>query len=435
MPPEADPAPYADLGRLITAARERKAWTRQDLARKVGYDGPNGGITVSKIERGLMCPSDARLKRLQDVLEISESKIQPLIRGAKRNPLAAAHARQDNQRRVERLTKRTDVLQIEVQRYYEPVEKARERIEQNFLGPFLEYCASLINADDELAAALTPLQTPVPETEKPGDIAKDVRRLRGEIAGSMGAIFASSAVGGAAGGAAVGAGAAFATYSAVAAMATSSTGTAISSLAGVAASNATLAALGGGSLAAGGLGMAGGTAVLGTIVAAPAILAAGIALFWTSKKWAARAQDESERIRFAELMFDETERRLRSSFEWTTQALGFLSFAGTVATKFMRDLSTGNLADLPHDWKQLKEGDREIIRRLLQLAAVTLTVLPLPALATPDDDLEDGVVAKVERQASEWNDAVLAEAMAWFTTLSGGRSAHTGSTAERQVVS
>ena len=42
-----------------------------------------------------------------------------------------------------------------------------------------------------------------------------------------------------------------------------STGTSIASLSGAAATNATLAFFGGGSLAAGGLGMAGGTAVLG----------------------------------------------------------------------------------------------------------------------------------------------------------------------------
>ncbi|MEZ9776864.1 hypothetical protein [Vibrio sp. 10N.261.54.A5] len=50
-----------------------------------------------------------------------------------------------------------------------------------------------------------------------------------------------------------------------------STGTAISSLSGIAATNATLAWFGGGSLAAGGAGMAGGFWVLGGIVAAPLV--------------------------------------------------------------------------------------------------------------------------------------------------------------------
>lgn len=55
-----------------------------------------------------------------------------------------------------------------------------------------------------------------------------------------------------------------------------STGAAISGLSGVAATNATLAWLGGGSLAAGGLGMTGGMVVLGGLVAGPALAAMGI---------------------------------------------------------------------------------------------------------------------------------------------------------------
>jgi hypothetical protein len=72
-----------------------------------------------------------------------------------------------------------------------------------------------------------------------------------------------------------GAAAGFAVYGGVMALGAASTGTAISSLAGVAATNATLAAIGGGSLATGGLGMAGGTAILGAAVAGPVLAIAG----------------------------------------------------------------------------------------------------------------------------------------------------------------
>lgn len=72
-----------------------------------------------------------------------------------------------------------------------------------------------------------------------------------------------------------GAAAAFGAYSAASTFAIASTGTAISTLSGAAASNATLAFFGGGSLAAGGMGMAGGAAVLGGLVAGPALLVMG----------------------------------------------------------------------------------------------------------------------------------------------------------------
>ena len=87
--------------------------------------------------------------------------------------------------------------------------------------------------------------------------------------------FASSLLSGSVTGVASGAVAAFGAYSAATTLATASTGTAIASLSGAAATNATLAFFGGGSLAAGGLGIAGGTAVLGGLVAGPALMVMG----------------------------------------------------------------------------------------------------------------------------------------------------------------
>lgn len=87
---------------------------------------------------------------------------------------------------------------------------------------------------------------------------------------------ASSLAGGLVSGTMAGALTAFGAYGAASALATASTGTAIASLSGAAATNATLAFFGGGSLAAGGLGMAGGTAVLGGLVAGPALAVLGL---------------------------------------------------------------------------------------------------------------------------------------------------------------
>ena len=96
--------------------------------------------------------------------------------------------------------------------------------------------------------------------------------------------FAGSLAGGAVAGTAGGALAAFGAYGAAQALACASTGTAIASLSGAAATNATLAFFGGGSLAAGGLGMAGGTAVLGGLVAGPALMVMGFVAGHAAKK-------------------------------------------------------------------------------------------------------------------------------------------------------
>lgn len=69
-----------------------------------------------------------------------------------------------------------------------------------------------------------------------------------------------------------------AAYGSVGLLASTAGGTAIGGLSGVAATNATLAWLGGGALSAGGLGMAGGAYVLGSIVAGPVLAVGGMML-------------------------------------------------------------------------------------------------------------------------------------------------------------
>lgn len=84
-----------------------------------------------------------------------------------------------------------------------------------------------------------------------------------ELAGGTAAALGSGALAG------------FGAFGGAGMLATASTGTAISSLSGAAATNATLAWFGGGSLATGGLGIAGGTVILGGVATAPILAVAG----------------------------------------------------------------------------------------------------------------------------------------------------------------
>lgn len=96
-----------------------------------------------------------------------------------------------------------------------------------------------------------------------------------------------------------------------------STGTALSSLTGAAYWNATLAAFGGGSLATGGLGIAGGTVVLGGLVALPA-LAGGYLL---AEHYTEKAYKEALKLKRDTLTFRQDAENYYSACE--TQ-LGFL---------------------------------------------------------------------------------------------------------------
>lgn len=85
-------------------------------------------------------------------------------------------------------------------------------------------------------------------------------------------------------------------YGTVGTFAAASTGTAISSLSGAAATNATLAWLGGGSLAAGGFGMAGGMIALGGITLAPLLAIGGFYAASKSEKNLTNAEEYSAKV-------------------------------------------------------------------------------------------------------------------------------------------
>lgn len=86
---------------------------------------------------------------------------------------------------------------------------------------------------------------------------------------------------------------------AVSALGAASTGTAISSLSGAAAQNATMAYLGGGSLAAGGGGVALGTAALGVVTIGPTMLIGGLTLNGQGEKAMTNAKKHQAKVAVA----------------------------------------------------------------------------------------------------------------------------------------
>ena len=113
---------------------------------------------------------------------------------------------------------------------------------------------------------------------------------------SVGANTLLGGLGGAAAGTAGGFAASGAATAVVMALGTASTGVPIASLSGAAATNATLAALGGGSLAAGGGGMALGTTVLGAATLGVGLLIGGVIFGITGGKISSDAKKAQEEI-------------------------------------------------------------------------------------------------------------------------------------------
>ncbi len=122
---------------------------------------------------------------------------------------------------------------------------------------------------------------------------------------SVGANTLLGGLGGAAAGTAGGFAASGAATAVVMALGTASTGVPIASLSGAAATNATLAALGGGSLAAGGGGMALGTTVLGAATLGVGLLVGGVIFGITGGKISSDAKKAQKEIEKETLQTEE----------------------------------------------------------------------------------------------------------------------------------
>lgn len=131
-------------------------------------------------------------------------------------------------------------------------------------------------------------------------------------------------LGAAAGAGITGAATGFAIYGGVMALGAASTGTAISSLAGVAATNATLAAIGGGSLATGGLGMAGGTAILGAAVAGPVLAIVGWAYNSHGEGALKNAHKANDEVDSAVAKLEKSQKQLRKTEDYASDILNVL---------------------------------------------------------------------------------------------------------------
>ena len=199
------------------------------------------------------------------------------------------------------------------------------------------------------------------------------------------------ALGGGAAAGVSGALAGMAAYGSVGLLGTASTGTAISGLSGVAATNATLAWLGGGSLATGGFGIAGGTAVLGGIVAAPVLLVGGLML-------ASRAEEAKENARSNRAKARAAAEAMKTA-ESATRAIGRKT---AEVDRTLRRLdedflapdleSLRDLVEEETDYHRYSRPDKERVCRVASVAVTAKNLLEAPLLD------KDGAIAREIRQ-------------------------------------
>lgn len=180
--------------------------------------------------------------------------------------------------------------------------------------------------------------------------------------------------------AALGAGvlAGMATYGGVGALATASTGTAIATLSGAAATNATLAWLAGGSLSAGGFGMAVGARILGGIVAAP-VLAVG-SMILASKAEAAKHDAYANRD-IARVAVEEMER----ATELTHAIQRRFDEVGGVLKNLNRLFkprlqSLANLVQVETDYRRFSDAAKKGLHITVSLAETLKRIIESPII-------------------------------------------------------
>lgn len=203
---------------------------------------------------------------------------------AKKNYDEAKSVVRSAQQDYEETVERTEEEKAKANHHLQELGKLRLRTESELLGRFVKTIKNINNVSykpievggSHIAFSAPDIDSIALSSYEAADLLKD----------GIGAISAGALAGVGATGLASGIGVA-------------STGTAIGALSGAAATNATLAWLGGGSLAAGGMGIAGGTAVLGGAIAGPVIAAMGYSAAKRSEKALTEAYERESEIRVA----------------------------------------------------------------------------------------------------------------------------------------
>lgn len=178
---------------------------------------------------------------------------------------------------------------------------------------------------------------------------------------------------------------------AVGAFATASTGTAISAIGGIAATNATMAWLGGGALAAGGGGMAAGAAVLSGIAAAPAFLVGGVFLHVKGRDALARAEEFEADVEGAVAKHRESQTILKAAAELAIGVQDLVQQFGGIVARESGWLDA--TASREADWDKLEDSERERTRQLVSLAIALSDLVHTPII---DDE---GVLTSAIREA------------------------------------
>lgn len=216
--------------------------------------------------------------------------------------------------------------------------------------------------------------------------------------GNLAVEFASGALMGSAAGGLIALGA----YGGAMTFAAASTGTAIASLSGAAATNATLAFFGGGSLAAGGLGMAGGAAVLGGLVAGPALAVIGFTMNAKAEK-----NLEEARAKYAQAKRDCEAVQIgidkcNQVTKYTDMYIDLLNKLNTMFSAVINQLES-IISSSGNDFRRYSEAEKQSVAISMAIAKAVTSVVKVSIL-TKENTLDNDAVTMLPNHQKELDD-------------------------------
>lgn len=175
---------------------------------------------------------------------------------------------------------------------------------------------------------------------------------------------------------------------AVISLGTASTGTTISSLSGAALTNATLAALGGGSIAAGGGGIALGTTVLGVSTAGLGLLVGGFIFNTVGNKTAKKVDNLEEIVIETEQKADKIITYLDQLEEQANNYIVTLKEVIAEYNSYMRYFEHILVFSDTNDWNKFSEKEKIIIETLVLLVGLLYSMCQVNIVIETTDENE-----------------------------------------------
>lgn len=383
------------LGQVIRELRDAKHLTQEALGREAHY-GAGAAVSISRIESGLTRPGPEHFAGIAVALDRTPRELEAeaanrtrelLSRGGdstgRAQPSGDKERIKDRGRRIEQEIEHREAVLTE---FVNDFNKAHDRARDDFFMRFVEAAKQIEGA-------------PQPDSEQlqDDDLTRDPKaeaeatiRLR---AARYGVAHVLAVPGSAVAGAAVGGAAAYGTFIAAVSFGTASTGAAISGLSGAAATNAALALLGGGTLAAGGAGVAGGTMLLTGIVAAPAVLLGVGGLVWMVKRNRKQQKELAERLRQAEAEIDATRRGFDALVDILPRATKSLDYISIHASHALERWET-QLGSPPWKWDSMNEAQQQRYQDFIDISASQLSLVSINVhglMASRGEDREEQI--------------------------------------------